>query len=583
MALFIVTNFSEHQMNLKKDSKESSSYESIENNSKHLLSTIKKDIFGSQDDYITVDESRKETGDLINNGILEIVKDNLQMTEKTIYQARYSLAEKSVEAISSKLHPVPELKGYENETDSEDNDERKEEEKLITILRRTEIDDDIERKSISSFISFSNMDSQRNSKTNEYIRSNTSNLINQEDIKMLNHRISAQRQSYNGLNYNFNYINEIPNNQRHISSIPRQTLPLNMSQYNYSRSSLFNSQMKNSMNSHNRFESSNLSTEYSTNNNSINLAIGNVYYSSMSKPDNLNLSNQYRTDNNFFRSSNYFTPCSPCKLVYKNSLSDYISLDDLKKNSQNISSYINSQNGSRCLQRSLSLFTSEEISALLELVQPILHEIVNNNFGNYFCQKLFKMLDQKQRIDIWNILSTQTLLYATNDHGNHCFQSLIESVCSVQEESIAISKLMPYFKNLSCNQYGTHILQKIVLKFSEFGKLVLVQFIRDNFIMLACDAQGVCLIKKYIVSLNHSSDSLKHDLINQIKASIAKLISDSYGNYAILCMLEEWKLGPCEKIVKALEKNLAVYTSHKFSSTLVQKAFDLLSSVRNLI
>ena len=237
------------------------------------------------------------------------------------------------------------------------------------------------------------------------------------------------------------------------------------------------------------------------------------------------------------------------------------------------------QKGSRMLQKSLGLFSSSDISNLFQLIYPKLSVIVVNSFGNYFCQKFFNKLDFNQRSLIWDFFNNNLIYYATQEYGNRCYQAMIDLVDNEQEEDKIINIVYPYFRELAYNQFGTYVLQKIILKFSAKGKQKLVLFIKENISTLACDAQGVCILKKYIINIKSKEDvNSMNDFNNLIYQWIPKLCNDAFGNYAILCMFEEWGLNACDRIVKIFYKNIAIYSSQKFASSLISKILELLPS-----
>lgn len=573
------------QINQKRESKESSSIESIDH-SKHLLNTIKKDIFGNQDDYISIDKVRKETCDDEVSAKFENVKLELQMTENKIYMNRPSLEQKSSLALGIQtLNEVKEIKkkNCSEEGSSEEPDECDEEENLMKELNKAG-QNESQRGSLSSFISFSHNDSHRNSKALNENTSSALSMFNNEYIPYIGNRSILPRQSYN-IESQKTFFSRPSNDYTGINSmLSRQTL--NYIPYNCSmRITDDFSARKSKMTWHDHSSSFGNNSTNTTINNSHNPQQFNIHKCGGNISGHMGSSSfaSIMLSNELKRQNSNFSSCTTVNSLNANSFPEFNNFEELLKNVPNIVTFVNSQKGSRSLQKSLSLFSQEEINMLYELCYPFLNDIINNSFGNYFCQKLFKQIEPNQRIKTWNFFKSQTLIFATNEHGNHCFQSMIESLTDPLEEVIVMGVVKPYFKELAYNQHGTHILQKIVLKFSESGKSCLVQFLKDNFLTLACDAQGVCLIKKYIISLNCSCNSVKSDFINQIYGWIPKLVNDNFGNYAILCIIDEWKLGPCEKLIKIFEKNLAMNSSHKFASTLIQRAFDLMSIVGILI
>lgn len=58
---------------------------------------------------------------------------------------------------------------------------------------------------------------------------------------------------------------------------------------------------------------------------------------------------------------------------------------------------VTSQNGSRIMQTYIFKSSSEVIKAIFSEIAGFMNEIITNVYGNYFCQKFFCVLDNKDR------------------------------------------------------------------------------------------------------------------------------------------------------------------------------------------
>jgi hypothetical protein len=59
---------------------------------------------------------------------------------------------------------------------------------------------------------------------------------------------------------------------------------------------------------------------------------------------------------------------------------------------------LTSQNGSRIIQSCISKTSVEIISKLFEEIKTKLNILFNDQYGNYFCQKFFCSLTEKERV-----------------------------------------------------------------------------------------------------------------------------------------------------------------------------------------
>ena len=90
--------------------------------------------------------------------------------------------------------------------------------------------------------------------------------------------------------------------------------------------------------------------------------------------------------------------------------------------------------------------------------------------------------------------------------------------------------------DLSLDTYGCHVVEKVVMCFNE----ELIGFIYDmaieNFMILANNANGLCIIKKVLIHFS------KKETIEKLKKLIIEncifLIQNPYGNYTIQIVLD---------------------------------------------
>lgn len=256
---------------------------------------------------------------------------------------------------------------------------------------------------------------------------------------------------------------------------------------------------------------------------------------------------------------------------------------DILRNKSDIEEYINSKSGSKSVQTYLEVITPEEVKDILELISPVFLQISNNQYGNYFITRFIEYLNFKQRRKVWRKVKKALSEVCENEFGNHCVQSLINCLESSEEEVYINNLICPYFLDFSMNKYGTFILQKMLMKFSPESKSGLNKFINDNFLKLANNIYGVCVIKKYIISNKTNSDLFKFLFVDIFAIYFFDIVNHESGNYAVFCLLEEWGLELCRKLINILEENVAELGTKKYSQAIILKCLNLGEKVKRII
>lgn len=263
----------------------------------------------------------------------------------------------------------------------------------------------------------------------------------------------------------------------------------------------------------------------------------------------------------------------------------YTCIEEFIIECENPVDYINSQQGSKNMQSLLAFLPmqSNQIADLLDKLGNGIISIIKDSYGNYFVQKLIKLLDPDSFSDLLGIIIKNNIAeLANHQYANHIIKSLIENFKSEQQESRITTAITPYYREMAFNIYGTHVLQSIMINFRETTKMSLISYVEENFYSLSMDINGVCLVKKYIIISTSKDINFKLNFINKAYLFLPKLINSPAGNFAISCMLEEWGLGVCSKITSYFENNIYSLTGQKYSSLLLVKCIELAEPVRKL-
>ena len=260
--------------------------------------------------------------------------------------------------------------------------------------------------------------------------------------------------------------------------------------------------------------------------------------------------------------------------------SDYINIP-LSTLSNNFFELGKDQGACRYLQKLLDEKPNEVIYYLYyPLLQNIL-KLINDPFGNYLLQKMFKPMSQEQIREIINILSPSIYEIGCNSHGTRVLQALIEKLSNKSLRDIFLNIITPYIIPLLKDLNGTHIVQKFAEHYPEYNPFI-NKIIIENSSILATHRHGCCVIQKYIEILDKES---KIKLIDSLIFNCLILITDQFGNYVIQTILLMNNIDYGNRIVEKMTNNIVYYSKHKYSSNVVEKTFEHCNGVvkKNLI
>lgn len=207
--------------------------------------------------------------------------------------------------------------------------------------------------------------------------------------------------------------------------------------------------------------------------------------------------------------------------------------------------------------------------------------LICDRYGNFFFKKVFSYLELPVKIKLLKSIDIKRVSLDTI--GSYPLQHIIENLNTKEEVMIVLSSVKQNLIDLCLNSLGCHVVEKILIKAKMIVPLNLFYLqILDNFKTLAYNPHGIIIIKYMITYV--SDKTMCEKLSKLIFENISNLVNHDYGNYIILCTIENWSTSYCTKIANLfLQMDLFKLCSQKFSSNLIEKLIDKIGQVKSLI
>ena len=254
------------------------------------------------------------------------------------------------------------------------------------------------------------------------------------------------------------------------------------------------------------------------------------------------------------------------KLISKANKIDYLIYSKLQGNFINI---IKSHKGSRIFQNFLKNTHSDILHQILMEILPYLKDLLIDPYANYFCRKFFTYLNQKDRNEYLNSIKDSLVELSCNAIGTYPIQGIIEFIGSKSEKQLVINSLKNYIYKLSFDPYGCHVIEKIISYFEEDLSYFIYEFIINNFINLACNSNGICLVKKMIVLIHKQKF---HEQIKKIiQENSSNLIKHPYGNFVFQVLINNWNEKEVIEIFHLFKNQLSILSLEKYASNVMER------------
>ena len=244
----------------------------------------------------------------------------------------------------------------------------------------------------------------------------------------------------------------------------------------------------------------------------------------------------------------------------------------------NFEQIIRTHKGSRIFQNYLKNTHYDILHLIFSEIKNKLTELLKDSYSNYFCKKLFRNLSQKDRIEYLTIIQPELNILSKDSIATYPIQNIIEELGSKNEKNIFYLGIKNYIDNLAYNIYGARILEKILAYFEDEFKKEIIEYICENFLELAYNNNGICLVKK-ILLMTHKKD-LHIKLKKLVFDNALNLIVHQYGNYAIQIIIENWDETDLKEILEIYENKYIFLSNQKFSSNVMERILE--KSEKNL-
>ena len=237
----------------------------------------------------------------------------------------------------------------------------------------------------------------------------------------------------------------------------------------------------------------------------------------------------------------------------------------------NFLSIIKNHKGSKIFQKYLKSTHSDEILHLIFLeLSNNLEELIIDPYANYFCKKFFTCLNQKDRIDFLKGIEKSLIKLSSDSIGTYPIQTIIEHLNTKFEKNIIISAIKDRFEELIYDPFGCHVLEKLLVCFEDEYVMFIYSYIFDNFLTLANNNNGICIIKKILTITNKKR--LHEKLKSIVKENALYLIQQSYGNFVIQVIVESWN--DYKDIIVLFKGHFFNLSFEKYASNVIERCIE---------
>ncbi|KAJ2985980.1 hypothetical protein NUW58_g5250 [Xylaria curta] len=222
------------------------------------------------------------------------------------------------------------------------------------------------------------------------------------------------------------------------------------------------------------------------------------------------------------------------------------------------------QHGSRFIQDKLVVANSEEKDRVFNEIVPNALQLMKDVFGNYVIQKFFEHGNQPQKKLLASAMKSQVGQLSLQMYS--C-RVAIEHVLLDQQLQI-VDELRPNIVSIASDPHGNHVVQKVIEMFPRRSMPFIMEAFRGQIDHLAAQAYACRVIQRM---LEHGTPDEKKRLLVEIHACTTKLMTDQFGNYVIQHVITHGEPGDRAVMIQQVIAKTLTLSKHKFASNVVEK------------
>jgi hypothetical protein len=240
---------------------------------------------------------------------------------------------------------------------------------------------------------------------------------------------------------------------------------------------------------------------------------------------------------------------------------------------ENCISVCKEQAGCRILQKKLDENPQIAVDVIYPKIRDHIKELSNDQFGNYFVQKIIEYITNEQLEDLLtNKIATIFRELSLNQHGTRVIQKIFEKIIN-NEQLLSFFKLIltPNLKDFIVDANATHIIIKYVSLIQSPGNDFIIEFLAKNIYEIATQKHSCCSLQKCI---EFSNPQQKRYLLLAVANNSYGLFMDQFGNYVVQFAVSACDYEINRIIVINFLRDFQKFSSQKYSSNVIEKSLD---------
>ncbi|XP_073018691.1 putative pumilio homolog 7, chloroplastic isoform X2 [Primulina eburnea] len=229
--------------------------------------------------------------------------------------------------------------------------------------------------------------------------------------------------------------------------------------------------------------------------------------------------------------------------------------------------------GCQLLHQKLQARKPEDIQMIFSEVKDQICLLMFDRLGSYVIQKLFEVCDEEQRTQLVSSVTSDIpflKVVCLNSQGSESMKKFLECLTTPKQ----ISDMMSVFQQLTLPLVNHHIGYVVIAHCFDVFPIPaeetkpILDVITDNFLEIATNPSGICLLRQILVSEVFLLESLP-TILSEIIVNVYQLSQDPIGFEVVEHVIHLGTQDVIRDIVAKLRRDFAALSMDKYARNVV--------------
>ena len=209
------------------------------------------------------------------------------------------------------------------------------------------------------------------------------------------------------------------------------------------------------------------------------------------------------------------------------------------------------------------------VKYIFPLILNHINELIIHPYGNYLIQHIFFYLSENDIIKFIEVTKNDIVNISKDFFGTRVIQKLLDFIHNQNTMLMLLNSYNDY-SIIANDIFASHIILKLLSLNQMYITSFIYEKINKDLVNISINRHGCCIIKKILEYKSSFNDTIINNIIN----NAMQLITDQYGHYIILYIIQSNMRVYKQKLILMILPHFIQLSLQIYSSSVLEKCFE---------